>query len=136
MKEKVNTKDPYGIPNVCFSLINKKDERWKRFKEQRINRGFDESETWALGHTFLSFIYPRFKEYVKIQDKLKTDTTEEHRLLYSIWYLLNCRYAGMDDAYIGLFESDKEAINTQVMEETECVQCVKDNIEILLFGGW
>ena len=52
-----------NIPNVCFSLITKGDTRELEFKKQRIERGFDESETWSLTDTISKFIIPRLKEY-------------------------------------------------------------------------
>lgn len=54
-------KDPYGIKNVCFSLMEEGDSRWGEFKKQRLEQGFDDSETWALDHTIASFILPRLK---------------------------------------------------------------------------
>ena len=38
----------------------------KKFSKQRIKRGFDDSETWALDNTVTSFIYPRLKRFVKL----------------------------------------------------------------------
>lgn len=58
--------DPYNIPNVNFTLIERGDDRWDDFKSQRLERGFDESETWSLDSTISRFIEPRlkaFKEY-------------------------------------------------------------------------
>lgn len=54
-------KDPYGILNVNFSLINTEDKRWEEFQKQRLEQGFDESETWSLYETIAKFIYPRLK---------------------------------------------------------------------------
>ena len=45
-----------NIPNICFSLTEKDDEREEKFIKQRIERGFDDSETWGLDHTIASFI--------------------------------------------------------------------------------
>jgi hypothetical protein len=55
-----------GIKNVCFSLTKKDDTREKRFIKQRINRGFDDSETWSLRDTIANFILPRIKVFRKI----------------------------------------------------------------------
>lgn len=70
-----------GIPNVCFSLTEKDDKREKEFSEQRMERGFDDSETWALDYTIARFILPRLKRYDEIaedaiirSDKVKQQT--------------------------------------------------------------
>lgn len=53
------TVDAYGIPNVNFSLVGKDDRRWNEFRAQRLERGFDDSETWSLDSTIAKFILPR-----------------------------------------------------------------------------
>ena len=53
-----------GIPNVCFSLadeITENDELKEKYKQQRIERGFDDSELWNLDYTIASFVLPRLK---------------------------------------------------------------------------
>jgi len=62
-----NKKDPkyLGIPNICFSLTDKNDVREKKFKKQRLKRGFDDSETWSLRDTIAKFIIPRLKRFKK-----------------------------------------------------------------------
>jgi hypothetical protein len=65
-----NKKDPMGIPNVNFSCFDKSTnkERTKKYKKQRIERGFDDSELWNLDSTIAQFITPRlkaFKEYTQ-----------------------------------------------------------------------
>lgn len=62
-KDFKNTKDPYGIPNCNFSLINNTDDRWPEFTKQRIERGFDDSELWSLFSTIAKYIYPRLKAF-------------------------------------------------------------------------
>lgn len=56
-------KDPYGIPNVNFTLIDRNDDRWEEFRKQRLEHGFDESETWSLDSTISKFIAPRLKMF-------------------------------------------------------------------------
>lgn len=52
--------------NYC----NKNDERWEKWKKQRKEYGFDERETWNLDHTFVEWIYTRFKMYKEIGGKI------------------------------------------------------------------
>ena len=61
----VTPRDPYGIPNVCFSLIDETDGRWGEYTKQRLERGFDDSETWSLDGTISKFIYPRLKVFLE-----------------------------------------------------------------------
>ena len=53
----MNTIDPIVIPNVCFTLEPNDPE----FTKQRIENGFDESETWNLERTVVMFITPRLR---------------------------------------------------------------------------
>lgn len=58
-----------NIPNVCFSLTDKDDKREEKFKQQRIDQGFDDSETWSLDHTIASFIIPRLERYQELANE-------------------------------------------------------------------
>jgi len=63
MKKKVDILK-LDIPNVCFSRagnLPKDDKRLKKFKKQRMLRGFDDSELWNLDITIAKFILPRLK---------------------------------------------------------------------------
>lgn len=60
-----NEKDPYGIPNVCFSLAKPDDDRWEEWQYQRKSRGFDDTELWNLDSTIAKFITPRLKKFKK-----------------------------------------------------------------------
>ena len=73
MPKKVDIKY-LGIPNICFSLTAKDDKREIDFRKQRLERGFDDSETWSLRDTVAEFIIPRLKRYEEIaQDFLLRD---------------------------------------------------------------
>lgn len=56
-------KDPWGIPNVCFSLTEPDEEHWSEWQQQRLERGFDDTELWNLDVTIARFILPRLKIY-------------------------------------------------------------------------
>jgi hypothetical protein len=55
-----------GVPNICFSLTEKDDDREKEFSKQRFEFGFDDSETWSLRDTIANFIIPRLERYEEI----------------------------------------------------------------------
>jgi len=67
MKKKADPKE-IGIPNINFSidLTNEKDERNELFKQQRLERGFDDSELWNLDMTFVEFMLPRIKRFREV----------------------------------------------------------------------
>lgn len=74
----VESRDPYGIPNVCFSLIDEDDNRWEEYTKQRLERGFDDSELWNLDGTIAKFIYPRLKKFVEYSNGMRPEgLTEE-----------------------------------------------------------
>jgi hypothetical protein len=67
----IQPRDPYGIPNVCFSLVDENDNRWEKYTQQRLERGFDDSETWNLDATISMFIYPRLKAFIEDVKRLE-----------------------------------------------------------------
>lgn len=57
-----------SIPNVCYSLIKDPDvvkaikpKTKKLYKEQRLTRGFDDSEVWDLRTAASKFLLPRLR---------------------------------------------------------------------------
>lgn len=70
-----------GIPNICFSITSKDDKREIDFIKQRLERGFDDSETWSLRDTIALFILPRLKRYQEI-------TNDNDELVYDINYFI------------------------------------------------
>ncbi|PRY33872.1 hypothetical protein CLV58_11921 [Spirosoma oryzae] len=67
----VDPKDPkyLGIPNINFSLIDDSQDlskaRLRKYQNQRIKRGYDDTEAWDLGLTVAKFVLPRLKTYKK-----------------------------------------------------------------------
>ena len=62
-----------GIPNIQFSLTDKNDDRESEFRNQRIERGFDDSETWSLVDTICNFAIPRLERFIEISEKVTKD---------------------------------------------------------------
>lgn len=67
--------DPYKIENVNFSLIKEEDARFKEYKAQRLDRGFDDSELWSLDCTFAKFIAPRIRRLKEVSGDFPADLT-------------------------------------------------------------
>jgi hypothetical protein len=77
-------KDPQGIPNVCFSLISERDSRNKAFKKQRLERGFDDSETWCLDLTIAKFIIPRLERFIEISEKVNEKSKKHETFMKNL----------------------------------------------------
>lgn len=90
-----------GIPNVCFSLTDNKDERETKFSEQRKEVGFDDTETWSLTDTISGFIIPRLKRFKEVNNGVPHGQTEESwditldKMILS--FELTCRDSGSRD---------------------------------------
>ncbi len=47
-------------------MTEKNDDREKKYCRQRIERGFDDSETWNLDVTIANFIIPRLERFIEV----------------------------------------------------------------------
>lgn len=84
--------DPYNVPNINFTLIDRGDKRWNEFKQQRCENGFDDSETWSLDCTISKFIEPRLKRFKEIKAGYPSNLLEEEwdMILDKIIYAFEC----------------------------------------------
>ena len=67
------------IPNICFSTDDCKGPQSKFLKEQRVKRGFDDTETIQLDNTISAFIIPRLERYIHLQEKMKKNSKKEQK---------------------------------------------------------
>lgn len=95
---KVDHNDPYGIPNVNFSLIDNQDSRWEEYTKQRKERGFDNSELWNLNVTIAKFILPRIEAYKETCIAHPGSLTEDK------WNTILCKMISAFKIY--LYDSD------------------------------
>lgn len=78
------------IPNVCFSLEDSdKPERQELFKQQRIERGFDDSETWSLVSTIAAFTIPRLEVFMRLSFDMIDWSDKDKEALRDIMVLLD-----------------------------------------------
>jgi hypothetical protein len=77
LKTKNNDPKYFGIPNINFSNTEYNDSREDEYSKQRIERGFDDSETWALDYTIARFILPRLKRFREIAYGIPPDETND-----------------------------------------------------------
>lgn len=53
------------MKNVNFSIAEKSDEDWNLLKQQRMDRGFDDTELINLDTTIAKFIIPRLDAFIE-----------------------------------------------------------------------
>jgi len=78
-----------GVPNVCFSLTNKDYDKEPEYTQQRLNKGFDDSETWSLDTTIASFIIPRLERYLVLAPIKNADVKNDIELFLTAMKLTN-----------------------------------------------
>lgn len=126
-----NNKYPYGIPNVCFSVIERKDERLKKFKKERLKQGFDSSEFWDFEYTLCSWLLPRIEWYYKHIVKVfkQEDIEVFEKLIYCLWYLKN-QYD------ISFVFCDLNELGQNTFQYLDCREYLKEHLEYILNIGW
>jgi len=97
-----------GIPNVCFSLTEKNDDSETEFTKQRMERGFDDSETWSLLNTIADFVIPRLERYVEIVKDTLKQTDDEIEQINS--FLMAMKLVARDDGTLIFNASEKQEL--------------------------
>ena len=126
--ETADKKDPYGIPNVCFSLEKPSDEAWEESIKDRLEHGFDESECWNLDSTIAKFILPRLKCFAEHTMGYPGDITSEewHEILNKIIKAFELYTA--DDAWL-YEEMKKDGIT---LKENSRNDQIKEGLELFV----
>lgn len=101
-------KDPryLGIPNINFSLKYNK-EKEEEYHKQRMDNGFDDSETYSLDYTIARFIYPRLKRFKEVNNGVPGGLSEQEWDDILDTMLDGFRLAATDDN-TGTGEEEKE----------------------------
>lgn len=109
MSKKVDIKD-LKIPNLCFSIEkdnilghNQQSDEWK---EQRLERGFDDTETWNLDYTIAQFIIPRLERYLLLAPTRDEETEKDIKL-----FLESMKLVRSTEHYWAITDKQMEEIN-------------------------
>ena len=94
------------IPNICFSFDDGKREESKKYKKQRIERGFDDTETYSLFLTIAKFTLPRLKRFKEVTDSHPTDMTFEEWMIILDKIIESLEIISKDDPFL---KHEKEA---------------------------
>jgi len=82
---------PEVLNNINFSVadeIYEKDEAKKeKYRQQRFERGFDDTETWHLDRTMSLFIIPRLERFMEVNNGVPND--ESYFLIIRFFSLTN-----------------------------------------------
>lgn len=98
-----------GVPNICFSLTEKDDDREKEFSKQRFEFGFDDSETWSLRDTIANFIIPRLERYEEIS---KDFLIRDEELISDInKFLIAMKLTARDSGSLILSEEEEKQLD-------------------------
>ena len=82
MKNKGKIQAEKSKPNVtCFSIAEETYSndatKLERYRKQREEQGFDDTETWHLDRTFALFMIPRIKRFIHVNNGFPNGETYE-----------------------------------------------------------
>ena len=63
--------------SIAEEVYKDEPEKLERYKKQRDERGFDDTETWHLDKTVALFLLPRLKRYIQVNNGFPGGMTEE-----------------------------------------------------------
>jgi len=63
--------------SIAEEVYKDEPEKLERYKKQRDENGFDDTETWHLDKTVALFLLPRLKRYIQVNNGFPGDMTEE-----------------------------------------------------------
>lgn len=69
--------DPYRKKNLNFSLAEKTVDKWEEYSQQRMSRGFDDTELWNLDVTIAAYVLPRLEAFEQQVPCHPMDMTED-----------------------------------------------------------
>ena len=91
--------------SIAEEVYARDPEKLEKYKKQRDERGFDDTETWHMDRTIALFIIPRLKKFIELNNGIPTGETVEsynEKLNFIIsafenYYATNKYYESVDD---------------------------------------
>ena len=63
--------------SIAEEVYSDEPEKLERYKKQRDERGFDDTETWHLDKSLTLFLIPRLKRFIELNNGFPSGQTEE-----------------------------------------------------------
>ena len=63
--------------SIAEEVYRDEYEKLEKYKKQRDERGFDDTETWYLDKTFALFLIPRLKRFIQVNNGFPNGETEQ-----------------------------------------------------------
>ncbi len=63
--------------SIAEEVYSDEPEKLEKYKKQRDERGFDDTETWHLDKTVALFLIPRLKRYIEVNNGFPNGETEQ-----------------------------------------------------------
>jgi hypothetical protein len=63
--------------SIAEEVYPDEPEKLERYKKQRDERGFDDTETWHLDKSLTFFLIPRLKRFIELNNGFPSGQTEE-----------------------------------------------------------
>jgi hypothetical protein len=74
---KLSTNTEKNNFSIAEEVYPDEPEKLERYKKQRDERGFDDTETWHLDKSLTLFLIPRLKRFIELNNGFPSGHTEE-----------------------------------------------------------
>ena len=74
---KLSTTSEKNNYSIAEEVYKDEPEKLERYKKQREENGFDDTETWYLDKTFALFLIPRLKRFIQVNNGFPNGETIE-----------------------------------------------------------
>lgn len=75
--EKHVIQQEFNSYSIADEVYAKDPDKLKKYQDQRLSRGFDDTETWHLDKTLALFLIPRLKRFLEVNNGFPSGETEE-----------------------------------------------------------
>ena len=117
---------PEGLKNINFSVADevyeKDPEAREKYKQQRFEQGFDDTETWHIDRTLALFIIPRLKRFIEVNNGIPNGETVES---------YNDKLNFIINAFENYYATDRYYQSTDSAERKQLTDDVKKAVGIL-----
>ena len=117
---------PEGLNNIFFSVadeIYEKDlVKKEQYRQQRFERGFDDTETWHMDRTMALFVIPRLKRFIEVNNGIPNGETIES-------YDEKIRF--IISAFENYYSTNKYYESTDIEERKKLTDDVREAVEYL-----